>query len=128
MNRRTLLKSAVGLGLVVPAAAVLAQTPDFRGTNVVCNSPCGSAPTEPPLDTRTPEQVYTEGITQEANYLWEELHADWNKYYKQSRAVRQPVFDALVARCIAELRHVSWLIGVTGQTPIIINGNVITVL
>lgn len=127
MNRRTLLKKAasvLAVGAAAPVALKAVEPSNRVYYGEVSCAPTASAP--PPLDTRTPEQVYADSINDEANGVWHDALGEWTKHYRYVRRVSIPVFDKLVSKLDAEAGgKISFTTFSESEVGVVINGIVI---
>lgn len=116
MNRREAIKAAIGIsalgavGKIVPEQAIQAGS-----------SP-SNPPSLPPLDNRTPEEIWRNEVEQEANSI---LSRD-DRYWHHVRYVPGPVFQRIESKLIADGRTITVIH--SDSIPLqnmVVNGNVI---
>ena len=131
MNRRQALKRVAGLGVGVTLAPVVAKAVGHTAKASFVNAvPCGAsncappacAPSTPPEDSRTPEQVFEDYVENLATSILNDLNAKRHKSYKATYLVPDNVFQRIQEKLgdTADLRTIA------GQKCLIVNGSIIT--
>lgn len=125
MNRRQLIRSAVGAGAAAASLPVLAKVAQAND-RAYMGAPTCSAPEwkEPPLDTRTPEQVMEDSQQEWAASIVKDLHADYSKYRKYVYSADADLFKRVEALLVKENRPFERR-SIAGKDCLIVNGNVL---
>lgn len=127
MNRRQLLRTAVGVGATAASLPVLSKLVEANDRVYAGNAMCApsNAPEwkEPPLDLRTPEQVVIDAETEHVNGIVRDMTADYTKYHKFVYNVEPEIFESVRKR-LTETNQPFELRFIDPKQCLIVNGNV----
>ena len=124
MERRTLLKQAAGVAGIITLLPVMEQVV-AQPVQAWTTMPPMPAYTPPPLDLRTPEQLFEDSQVQWAQSVVRDAESDWNKYGHFHYALPSDVYERMQILLIRENKPFE-TITIAGRTGLVYRGNVIT--
>lgn len=128
MNRREMFKKSAGIvGAVaaLPIVSRLVEEPTVYAYGGATCAPECNAPTPPPLDTRTPEQVWEDSRNRHADYIIADFTADYKKYNHEMYTTESDIFDRVEAKLIEQ--HIPYIAQTIQERQcLVVNGNVLS--